>query len=138
MEHSTFGQRVAQARRELSVRRQRDIRPADLAELLGVAPQTVYNWEGDRKRPTAETVAQLAVILGVTPGWLDYGQEPKHPADPPAVPPADPVKDAATFEAWTQRGKEIAAERDATARPASKRVVGLRPTTPTRRGKPRK
>lgn len=78
---ATIGQRIAQARRELGVEEHRDITQSDLAERLGVSQATVNRWEGDveGKQPRDENVIALAKVLGVTPGWLRYGQEPKHP-----------------------------------------------------------
>lgn len=78
VEPSTFGERVAQARRELAVREHRDIKPSDLAERLGVTPKTVYTWERDDHAPERSTLELLAAALGVTPGWLLFGQEPKY------------------------------------------------------------
>jgi transcriptional regulator with XRE-family HTH domain len=78
----TFGKRLSQARRELAVTREDDVSPIDLARELEVAPATVYSWEADEKTPRRDTLERLAALLGVTPGWLLFGQSPK--AAPPA------------------------------------------------------
>lgn len=77
----SIGSRIAQARRELAVRERKDVSQSDIAERLGVAQATVNRWENDKegKRPSDENLLELARILGVTPSWLRYGQEPKHP-----------------------------------------------------------
>lgn len=86
----TFGTRLSQARRELGVRERKDISPTDLAARLRVAQATVYRWENDEKSPRDDTLLQLATVLGVTPGWLKFGQEPKHqPLDESKLEPLD-------------------------------------------------
>ncbi len=38
---------------------------ADYAELVGVSPQTIYNWEHGRSKPKAKQLAALAAIRGI-------------------------------------------------------------------------
>lgn len=38
---------------------------ADYAELVGVSPQTIYNWENGRSRPRQEQLMALADIRGI-------------------------------------------------------------------------
>jgi transcriptional regulator with XRE-family HTH domain len=72
----TLGARVAQARRELSVRLRRDVSASDMAKALGVSPATVYRWESDEKSPKDDSLDALAKFLGVTPAFLRYGVVP--------------------------------------------------------------
>jgi transcriptional regulator with XRE-family HTH domain len=68
----TFGQRVAYARRLLGLREGRDILGPDLADLVGVAVNSVYAWESGTI-PGAANLQRLADVLGVSPEWLHYG-----------------------------------------------------------------
>lgn len=76
---STVGGRIAQARRELGVRRQQDVSPADLAKEVGVSAAAVYNWEGDEKAPNEKSLERLAEVLEVSRAYLRYGEGPKQP-----------------------------------------------------------
>ncbi len=38
---------------------------ADYAELVGVSPQTIYNWEHGRSKPKEKQLAALAAIRGI-------------------------------------------------------------------------
>lgn len=38
---------------------------ADYAELVGVSPQTIYNWEHGRSKPKAKQLAALAAVRGI-------------------------------------------------------------------------
>lgn len=67
------GQRIAQARRELGVRDQRDVLRGEVAEAVGVDPSTITAWEQGRKTPREEALRRLAAFLGVTPAFLRYG-----------------------------------------------------------------
>lgn len=141
MAHKGFGERIEQAILFYASQKGSRVTLKAFGREVGIRDRgrgyttsAVSEWIQERAEPGIRTFRVMAAITGRPVEWLmalDSDLEE-------IVPPADPAKDAATFERWTQRGKEIAAERDATARPASKRVVGLRPTTPTRRGKPRK
>ncbi|GLY32555.1 XRE family transcriptional regulator [Kineosporia sp. NBRC 101731] len=46
------------------------LRKTDLAAVLGKTPTAVASWESGAKRPTASTVAQLALRLTVDPGFF--------------------------------------------------------------------
>ncbi|WP_241665985.1 XRE family transcriptional regulator [Prescottella subtropica] len=46
------------------------MRKSALAELIGKSPTAVAGWESGSKRPTASTVAELALGLGVDPGFF--------------------------------------------------------------------
>ncbi|MDH2426459.1 XRE family transcriptional regulator [Sphaerisporangium sp. TRM90804] len=46
------------------------LRKSDLASLVGKSPTAVAAWESGAKRPTAATVAQLALSLSVDPGFF--------------------------------------------------------------------
>ena len=46
------------------------LRKSDLAELLDMSPTAVAGWESGAKRPTAVTVARLALSLGVDLGFF--------------------------------------------------------------------
>ena len=46
------------------------LRKSDLAQLLDMSPTAVAAWESGAKRPTAVTVARLALRLGVDPGFF--------------------------------------------------------------------
>lgn len=46
---------------------------AELAQRLGVTPQTVSQYERGIKNPKIETLRKFADALGVTPGYLLYG-----------------------------------------------------------------
>lgn len=46
------------------------LRKSDLATLIDMSPTAVAGWEAGTKRPTAPTVAQLALSLAVDPGFF--------------------------------------------------------------------
>ncbi len=46
------------------------LRKSELAALIGMSPTAVSGWESGSKRPTASTVAQLALSLSVEPGFF--------------------------------------------------------------------
>src|SRR5450631_1769395 len=46
------------------------LRKSDLASLISKSPTAVASWESGAKRPTAPTVAQLALGLSVDPGFF--------------------------------------------------------------------
>jgi transcriptional regulator with XRE-family HTH domain len=77
---NSFGKRLRIARLGALERVGREISQVALGERIGVSSQAVSAWEGDVSPPTVEMVAKLALELGVTPGWLAFGQEPRYPA----------------------------------------------------------
>jgi transcriptional regulator with XRE-family HTH domain len=67
----TVGQRLRRARLR------RGWSQADLKEQAGVSIVTLSRIENDQleELPRPSTVRKLATALGVTPGWLFYGEE---------------------------------------------------------------
>ncbi|KXF83707.1 Xre family DNA binding protein [Rhodococcus ruber Chol-4] len=51
------------------------LRKSDLAQTIGKSPTAVAGWESGSKRPTAATVAELALALGIDPGFLAVRQD---------------------------------------------------------------
>jgi len=73
---STLGSRIAQARRELAVREERDVTQLDVARAVGATGASMSEWENDKKAPREGALAKLADYLGVTPAYLRYGVHP--------------------------------------------------------------
>lgn len=72
----TIGKRIA------ALRREKELKQDELAELLNVSPQAVSKWENDISCPDISLLPELARILGVTVDELLSGK----PAEmPPAV-----------------------------------------------------
>lgn len=65
----TIGERIRERRKELGMTQKQ------LADKLGVKYQTVQAWELNSRNPKLETVEKLASALGVSSGWLVYGDE---------------------------------------------------------------
>lgn len=84
------------------------------AALGGVSGQAVSAWEGDVSPPTVDAIAKMAQLLGVTPGWLAFGQEPRFPPaiDHAPAPPA-PVAVAQSYEEQRAATKKTATKRRA-------------------------
>jgi len=57
-----------------AARRLAGLGQAQLAHKLGVSGGAVGNWEAGPKQPTAENLGKIAVVLGVTTGWLIHGE----------------------------------------------------------------
>lgn len=70
---STIGGRIAQARFQLAAKRGRNVTQAWLAEQCGVAGPTVSQWESGVAEPTLRSVKKIAAALGVSPGWIAWG-----------------------------------------------------------------
>lgn len=68
---TTLGNRIA------ALRRQRELKQDDLAQLLSVSPQAVSKWENDQTCPDISLLPKLAQILGVTVDVLLSGEEKK-------------------------------------------------------------
>lgn len=102
----TLGKRIAQARRELAARKQRDVTRNEIAEAVGVDPSTVSLWEADTKVPREKALVALAAYLGVTPAYLRYGIEPSRSyglvAEPEPVAKPAPAKKAARKRGGTK------------------------------------
>lgn len=73
MDDSAFGQRVRQARLNLSARLGRQVSQLEIARELDVAGATISRWEAGEKEPDLRTIAELARVLGVSPAWLAFG-----------------------------------------------------------------
>ena len=66
---STLGKRIA------ALRKQKDLRQDDIAQLLDVSPQAVSKWENDQTCPDIGLLPKLAKILGVTTDELLSGKQ---------------------------------------------------------------
>ena len=64
----TLGKRIA------ALRREKELKQDELAELLNVSPQAVSKWENDLSCPDISLLPQLARILGVTVDELLSGK----------------------------------------------------------------
>ena len=70
----TIGKRIA------ALRREKELKQDELAELLNVSPQAVSKWENDLSCPDISLLPQLAHILGVTVDELLSGKSAIEPA----------------------------------------------------------
>lgn len=70
----TIGKRIA------ALRREKELKQDELAELLNVSPQAVSKWENDQSCPDISLLPQLARILGVTVDELLSGKAAIEPA----------------------------------------------------------
>lgn len=64
----TLGKRIA------ALRREKQLKQDELAELLSVSPQAVSKWENDQSCPDISLLPELARILGVTVDELLSGK----------------------------------------------------------------
>ena len=64
----TLGKRIS------TLRKQKDLRQDDIAQLLDVSPQAVSKWENDQTCPDIGLLPKLAKILGVTTDELLSGK----------------------------------------------------------------
>jgi len=83
----SFGERLAQERREKAARERRDLSQKDVAEAIGSSGPSVSRWESDVGMPSEAMIQKLAAYFGVTPGWLRYGHGPRTLTREPALPP---------------------------------------------------
>ena len=65
----TLGKRIS------TLRKQKDLRQDDIAQLLDVSPQAVSKWENDQTCPDIGLLPKLAKILGVTTDELLSGKQ---------------------------------------------------------------
>ena len=65
----TLGKRIA------ALRKQKDLRQDDIAQLLDISPQAVSKWENDQTCPDIGLLPKLAQILGVTTDELLSGKQ---------------------------------------------------------------
>lgn len=70
---STLGRRIAM------LRKQKELKQDDLAQMLGVSPQAVSKWENDQTCPDISLLPMLAQILGVTVDTLLSGETEEKP-----------------------------------------------------------
>ena len=66
-----------EARLDYAVRRGSTVSQSELARLVGVTPQAWSGWEAGLSEPALATLERAAEVLGVTPGWLAFGQFPR-------------------------------------------------------------
>ncbi len=66
--NETLGKRIARLRKD------KDLRQNDLAQLLGVSPQAVSKWETDLTCPDISLLPKLGALLGVTTDELLSGE----------------------------------------------------------------
>ena len=70
---TTLGNRIAM------LRRKKELKQDDLAEMLGVSPQAVSKWENDQSCPDISLLPKLSQILGVTVDELLSGKQEQQP-----------------------------------------------------------
>ena len=70
----TIGGRIAQARFSLAAKRGKNVTQAWLAAQCGVSGPTVSQWESGVTEPTIDSVRRIAKALGVSAGWLAFGE----------------------------------------------------------------
>ncbi|MDY3869601.1 MAG: helix-turn-helix transcriptional regulator, partial [Pyramidobacter sp.] len=63
-----------------SLRKEKRLNQSQLAELCGVHPVTVSNWERGQKQPEGNNLQALATALGVTTDYLMGREEIKKDA----------------------------------------------------------
>lgn len=66
---TTLGKRIA------ALRKQKELRQDDIAQMLDVSPQAVSKWENDQTCPDIGLLPKLAQILGVTTDELLSGKQ---------------------------------------------------------------
>lgn len=83
MTDTGFGRRVLQGRLNLAASRGRTISQVEVGKALDVTGVTVGRWESGEKEPDLQTIVRLAAYLGVSPGWLAFGEQGGVPAATP-------------------------------------------------------
>lgn len=69
----TIGKRIA------ALRREKNLKQDDLAQMLEVSPQAVSKWENDQTCPDISLLPKLAKILGVSVDELLSGKQEQQP-----------------------------------------------------------
>lgn len=85
------GKRIRDAREALGIKQ------AELADAIGVRPQSMWRFEHDEMTPSAESAVLIARKLGVSVEWLILGE------DPPAVAAVEPPE---SYREWRRQGPE--------------------------------
>lgn len=89
----TLGERITRARLALGAQRGEFISQADFAAMVGVTGATMGNYESERTAPSYAMLGAMAKVLGVSAGWLAFGEphEPRVeiPAEPKHPPPVE-------------------------------------------------
>jgi transcriptional regulator with XRE-family HTH domain len=70
----TLGKRIAQTRLHVGAGRGKLLTQSALARQLGVTPPTVSQWEADASEPELAMIVKIAAALGVSPGYLAFGE----------------------------------------------------------------
>jgi ribonucleoside-diphosphate reductase alpha chain len=83
----TVGERLAWAMEQKGLRS-----PAQLAKQAGLAHNYISKIQRSDRELGREAAQKVAVALGVSPGWLLFGEEPR-PASNTPTPPAAPILD---------------------------------------------
>jgi HTH-type transcriptional regulator, cell division transcriptional repressor len=107
----SLGKRLAQARRLLAVREERDVTAAEVAKAAKVSSASLSQWESGDRMPRDAALARLASVLGVTPAFLRYGIV--------ETPPAKPLESQLSRPAFT--AEELARQRVEAAQARSER-----------------
>lgn len=80
-----FGDRLAEARRKAGryASPPRSFTQTDIASHVGVTGAAVSAWEAGRNEPTMYVVQRIAALMGISPGWLAFGEGVMLPAATP-------------------------------------------------------
>lgn len=75
MVNSKFKDRLKQARLEKAAREGREVRQVDAADEMEISRSAYNQWEAGTTEPKSrEVYEKLARYLGVTAGWLAFGE----------------------------------------------------------------
>lgn len=65
------------AKRIKQLIKEKNIKPTDIVNALGVSKDTVSKWVQDSATPNAQNLIELAKLLGLTERWIAESKEPK-------------------------------------------------------------
>lgn len=65
------------AKRIKQLIKDKNIKPTDIVNALGVSKDTVSKWVQDSATPNAQNLIELAKLLGLTERWIAESKEPK-------------------------------------------------------------